>query len=43
MMLEYHKVVNLAAMGSDDLASRKVSPSDISQEMKAMRIRNQLK
>jgi hypothetical protein len=41
--LEYHKVVNLTASGSDGSTSGKVAPSGISQVTKAMRINNQLK
>jgi hypothetical protein len=43
MSLEYHRVVNLTASGSDDSTSGKVAPSDISQVTKEMRINNQLK
>jgi hypothetical protein len=43
ILLEYNKVVNLTASGSDDSTSGKVSPSSISQVRKAMRINNQLK
>jgi hypothetical protein len=41
--LEYHKVVNLAASGSDNSTSGKVSPLGIFQETKGTRINNQLK
>jgi hypothetical protein len=43
MSLEYQNGVNFVARGSDDSISGKVSPFGISQEMKAMRINNQLK
>jgi hypothetical protein len=38
--LEYHKVVNLPASGSDGSISGKVAPSDISQATKETRINN---
>jgi hypothetical protein len=39
MLLEYQRVVNLAASGLDGSTSGKVTPSSISQAMKAMRIK----
>jgi hypothetical protein len=41
--LEYHKVVNFAANGSDGSTSEKIILSGISQATKATRINNQLK
>jgi hypothetical protein len=38
MLLEYQSMVNFVAKGSDGSISGKVSPSDISQAMKSMRI-----
>jgi hypothetical protein len=43
MSLEYQSVVNFIARGLDDSILGKVTPSGISQAMKAMRIRSQLK
>jgi len=43
MSLEYQRVVNLVASGSDGSNFGKVSPASISQAIKATRINNQLK
>jgi hypothetical protein len=43
MLIKYHNVLNFAASGSKGLMSGKVVPSSISQEIKAIRIKSQLK
>jgi hypothetical protein len=43
MSLEYHSVLNFMASGSKGSMSRKVVPSGISQEIKSIGIKSQLK
>jgi hypothetical protein len=43
MSLEYHNVLNFVTSGSNGSMSRKVIPSGISQEIKALRIKSHLK